>query len=304
MQSESGTTEAIPLDERTIAIDVGRDWKIEWGGFPLVFETWDFGGQAAYRTLHSPFLSGRCLPILVFRSTLEDGQYLSAEQLMADFLRLWLQMLHAHIPSSQVVLVCTRWGSPPAGVALEQHQTRVSALCAAVTEAVAVEMQSLNAQTVKELGDLRRQEERVAKAIGAEEERTRASGNQTHEGGGKDKGGGHGLPGQSGEHQDLKELRSIAAQIEKRLRVVTAEPEAGSEGAAQAVSVELADGRVHCVESVGGDGSTAVAVREALVKCARALPFMGQNIPKGYTAVKDACVEHTWGRVAVRNPEP
>ncbi|KAJ1474217.1 hypothetical protein T484DRAFT_1833174, partial [Baffinella frigidus] len=95
MQSESGTTETIQLDDRTIAIDVGRHWKIEGVGGPLVLETWDFGGQPEYHTSHSSFLSARCLTALVYRPTGNDGQYYTAEQLMRDFLRTWLQMLHS-----------------------------------------------------------------------------------------------------------------------------------------------------------------------------------------------------------------
>ncbi|KAJ1473028.1 hypothetical protein T484DRAFT_3380751 [Baffinella frigidus] len=281
MQSESGTTEAIPLDERTIAIDVCRNWLVPEGG-GLVFEGWDFGGQAQYHTSHSPYLSPRCLVVLVFRPIGDDEQYLSVAQLMQDFLQTWFQMLHVHVPSSTIVLVCTRWGSPPGGVDLSVHQTRVSALCEEVKEAVAGELARLNATTRTELGHLRRQEEEVAKSIAAAEARVKQRDGQRGEGRG-DEGGGHGRPDRSGEQQDGEQqdgehLRVISEQLQKRLRVVTSEAAAGGDRDKDAppVSMELADGRVHCVESVGGDGSTARAVRQALVQCANALPFMGQ----------------------------
>ncbi|KAJ1487135.1 hypothetical protein T484DRAFT_2257271 [Baffinella frigidus] len=114
MRSESGTTEAIPLDERTIAIDVLRNWKVK-GGRGLVFEVWDLGGQAQYYTSHSPYFSPRSLVLLVVRPTAEDGQYYTAGQLMEDFVLMWLRMLHAHVPSCRVLLVCSRWCSPPEG---------------------------------------------------------------------------------------------------------------------------------------------------------------------------------------------
>ncbi|KAJ1476134.1 hypothetical protein T484DRAFT_3124306 [Baffinella frigidus] len=110
--------------------------------------------------------------------------------------------------------------------------------------------------------------------------------------------GGHGRPDMSEEQQDVEHLRVISEQLQKRLRVISSEGAVRGDDA-PAVSMELADGRVHCVESVGGDGRTARAVRQALVDCANALPFMGQSIPLGYTAVKDACAEYEWDHVAV-----
>ncbi|KAJ1476133.1 hypothetical protein T484DRAFT_3124325 [Baffinella frigidus] len=127
MQSESGTTGAIALDERTIAIDVRRNWVVPGGG-GLEFQPWDFGGQKEYHTTHSPYLSARCMIVMVYRPIGEDEQYLSAGQLMDDFLQTWFQMIHSHIPSARIVLVCTRWCTPPAGVDLAAHQARVSAV--------------------------------------------------------------------------------------------------------------------------------------------------------------------------------
>jgi GTPase SAR1 family protein len=273
MRSKSGTTEAIPLDERTIAIDVLSNWVVQEGD-GLVLEVWDLGGQEKYHTSHSPYLSSRSLVVLVFRPTAEDGQYYTAGQLMDDFVLMWLRMLHVHVPSSRVVLVCLRWCSPPKGEALEQHQSRVAELCAEVEKAVAAELEDLNKRTQSELGHLRGQEEEVAKTIAAEEERIKHRGSN-----GDDEGGGHGRPGKSGEPQDLEHLRSLAAQLHKRRRAVTSESAAGSERDALAVTMELADGRVHCVECVGGDGRSALELRRVLVKCARALPFMLQVCP-------------------------
>ena len=167
MQSESGTTGEIALDERTIAIDVRRNWVVPEGR-GLVLEGWDFGGQDQYHTSHSPYLSARCLIAMVFRPIGADGQYLSAGQLMKDFLQTWFQMVHCHVPNAKIVLVCTRWCTPPGGVDLAAHQTRVSVLCEEVKEAVAAELARLNATTRTELGHLRRRKEEVAKLIAAE----------------------------------------------------------------------------------------------------------------------------------------
>ncbi|KAJ1484158.1 hypothetical protein T484DRAFT_1797792 [Baffinella frigidus] len=300
MRSESGRTETIALDDRTIAIDVLRNWEVEEGD-GLVFEVWDLGGQPQYHTSHSPYLTARSLVLLVFRPTAEDGQYYTAVQLMEDFLLMWLRMLHVHVPSARIVLVCSRWCSPPEGEALEPHQARVSELCAGVEKKVAVELEALNQQTQTELENLVGREATVTQSIAAEEERIKQSEKLDKAAGhGDAEGGGHGHPGKSGEPQDLEHLRSLAAQLQKTRRAVTAsESAAGSERDALAVTMELADGRVHRVECVGGDGSSAGELRRVLVKCARALPFMHQSIPKGFTAVKDACMVHDWDRVAL-----
>jgi hypothetical protein len=43
---------------------------------------------------------------------------------------------------------------------------------------------------------------------------------------------------------------------------------------------------VHLVESVEGDGSTVKSLREAIVRTARGLPFVGENIPRGWLTFK------------------
>ena len=66
---------------------------------PVVFRTWDFGGQTEYYATHQYFLSKRSLYVVVWRIT--DGEKGVSE------IQQWLINIQARAPNSPVVIVGT-----------------------------------------------------------------------------------------------------------------------------------------------------------------------------------------------------
>ncbi|XP_075215251.1 leucine-rich repeat kinase [Lycorma delicatula] len=90
----------------TVGVDIG-DWVYEkkirghssYG--PVIFRTWDFGGQREYYATHQYFLSKRSLYLVVWR--IPDGQKGIAEILQ------WLVNIQARAPNSPVLIVGTHY---------------------------------------------------------------------------------------------------------------------------------------------------------------------------------------------------
>lgn len=88
----------------TVGVDIG-DWVCEKkvrghsAHGPVVFRTWDFGGQKEYYTTHQYFLSKRSLYIVVWRVV--DGKNGLSEVLQ------WLGNIQARAPNSPVLIVGT-----------------------------------------------------------------------------------------------------------------------------------------------------------------------------------------------------
>nr|CAD7576044.1 unnamed protein product [Timema californicum] len=90
----------------TVGVDIG-DWVYEkkirgqssYG--PVVFRTWDFGGQREYYATHQYFLSKRSLYLVVWR--IPDGQKGINEILQ------WLVNIQARAPNSPVLIVGTHY---------------------------------------------------------------------------------------------------------------------------------------------------------------------------------------------------
>ncbi len=91
----------------TVGVDIG-DWTFEKksadrGGQaslgPVVFRTWDFGGQTEYYSTHQYFLSRRSLYVVVWRIT--DGEKGVNE------IQQWLINIQARAPNSPVIVVGT-----------------------------------------------------------------------------------------------------------------------------------------------------------------------------------------------------
>ena len=88
----------------TVGVDIG-DWTYEkrtksqntFG--PVVFRTWDFGGQQEYYTTHQYFLSRRSLYLVLWR--IADGEKGINE------IQQWLINIQARAPNSPVVIVGT-----------------------------------------------------------------------------------------------------------------------------------------------------------------------------------------------------
>ncbi|KAK8739408.1 hypothetical protein OTU49_003618 [Cherax quadricarinatus] len=90
----------------TVGVDIG-DWIYEkkvrghsnYG--PVVFRTWDFGGQKEYYATHQYFLSKRSLYLVVWK--ISDG-----ERGVAEILQ-WLVNIQARAPNSPVLIVGTHY---------------------------------------------------------------------------------------------------------------------------------------------------------------------------------------------------
>ena len=89
----------------TVGVDIG-DWTFEKrdrsndtgkSPGPVVFRTWDFGGQTEYYATHQYFLSKRSLYIVVWKIT--DGEKGVNE------IQQWLINIQARAPNSPVVIV-------------------------------------------------------------------------------------------------------------------------------------------------------------------------------------------------------
>ena len=141
LMSDTDLSPPIATDDRTIAIDTHPSWKPD--GEDLDFTVWDFAGQRGYQTGHSPFLSERCLSMLVFR----PDQGASAEAIFEEWVRPWLELLHAHSPGAHVLLVCTRWMSPPAGEELGAYQMRINGICKGISQRTSAQVEVFNKAT-------------------------------------------------------------------------------------------------------------------------------------------------------------
>ncbi|KAI4458153.1 ankyrin repeat and protein kinase domain-containing protein [Holotrichia oblita] len=90
----------------TVGVDIG-DWIYEKkirnhsSHGPVIFRTWDFGGQKEYYATHQYFLSKRSLYLVVWRIT--DGQKGINEILQ------WLVNIQARAPNSPVLIVGTHY---------------------------------------------------------------------------------------------------------------------------------------------------------------------------------------------------
>lgn len=90
----------------TVGVDIG-DWICEKkirnhsNHGPVVFRTWDFGGQKEYYATHQYFLSKRSLYLVLWKIT--DGKKGLAEVLQ------WLGNIQARAPNSPVIIVGTHF---------------------------------------------------------------------------------------------------------------------------------------------------------------------------------------------------
>jgi GTPase SAR1 family protein len=274
LMSDTDLSPPIATDDRTIGIDTHPSWKPD--GEDLDFTVWDFAGQRGYQTGHSPFLSERCLSMLVFR----PDQGASAEAIFEEWVRPWLELLHAHSPGAHVLLVCTRWMSPPADEELGAYQRRIRDICEGISKFTRAQVEKFNKATKEEVKRLGEKASKLEQELKRVEDEMQAP-PPAH--------GGHGarrreaLKRQSEDWtEELKAARNRRTKLchkrsqeAKQMQILAA-----AEGANACANM------VHLVESVEGDGSTVKSLREALVRTARGLPFVGENIPRGWLTLK------------------
>jgi GTPase SAR1 family protein len=274
LMSDTDLSPPIATDDRTIAIDMHPSWKPD--GDDLDFAVWDFAGQRGYQTGHSPFLSERCLSMLVFR----PDQGASAEVIFEEWVRPWLELLQAHSPGAHVLLVCTRWMSPPADEELGAYQRRIRDICEGISQRARKRVEAFNKATkeeVKRLGEKASKLEQELKRVNDEMQVPPPA----H--------GGHGARRRDDLVQQSKDLteeleaaRNRCTKLcdkrsrkAKQTQILAANEDANA-------SADL----VHLEESVEGDGSTVKSLREAIVRTARGLPFVGENIPRCWLTFK------------------
>jgi GTPase SAR1 family protein len=274
LMSDTDLSPPIATDDRTIAIDMHPSWKPD--GDDLDFAVWDFAGQRGYQTGHSPFLPERCLSMLVFR----PDQGASAEVIFEEWVRPWLELLQAHSPGAHVLLVCTRWMSPPADEELGAYQRRIRDICEGISQRARKRVEAFNKATkdeVKRLGEKASKLEQELKRVNDEMQVPPPA----H--------GGHGARRRDDLVQQSKDLteeleaaRNRCTKLcdkrsrkAKQTQILAANEDANA-------SADL----VHLEESVEGDGSTVKSLREAIVRTARGLPFVGENIPRGWLTFK------------------
>jgi len=279
--NENGLTTAIALEDRTVAIDTHASWKP--AGEALTFTVWDFAGQPGYQSAHSPFLSERCLSMLVFRA--DRGA--SAEVIFRDKVKPWLDLLHAHSPGGHVLLVCTHWESPSVGEeqATLAYQQRVCEVSKKVIKLSVDRVDELNSATKKvvtnvgtKLSNLERELEGVKEKL---DNILRAPSQE----------GGHGTRARESLHKQHKNLEiEMQAARDRRTKLCIRNSEDAKLMqillANNDVNGTSADG-VHLVECIRGDGSSVKSLRDAIVTSAQALPFMGEAIPVGWMQLKD-----------------
>ncbi|KAG4071917.1 hypothetical protein HA402_006078 [Bradysia odoriphaga] len=103
----------------TVGVDIS-DWVCEKKvkgtsqHGPVVFRTWDFGGQKEYYTTHQYFLSKRSLYLVVWR--ISDGK-----QGLTAILQ-WLSNIQARAPNSPVIIVGTHYDEIGVSISVEEAQ--------------------------------------------------------------------------------------------------------------------------------------------------------------------------------------
>lgn len=108
------------INMSTVGVDIG-DWVYEkkrgqansnFG--PVVFRTWDFGGQREYYATHQYFLSKRSLYLVVWK--ISDGAKGIQEILQ------WLVNIQARAPNSPVIIVGTHYDLGPPSTSEDLQQ--------------------------------------------------------------------------------------------------------------------------------------------------------------------------------------
>jgi len=106
LQSPDGLTGTIDKDQRTVGVDVIERWRPTDSG-DLELHVWDLGGQTIYQSVHSLFLSRRCIYLLVFEADKD-----ASDEVFTTGVEPWLRLIHSRVPGAHVLLACTRWCSP------------------------------------------------------------------------------------------------------------------------------------------------------------------------------------------------
>ncbi|KAJ1474371.1 hypothetical protein T484DRAFT_1970795 [Baffinella frigidus] len=295
LQSKTGLTEGIDKDQRTVGVDVDLSWRPlshtrpETQGRDLELHVWDLGGQTIYQSVHSLFLTRRCIYLLAFRADESDGNGAprSAEKVFESGVEPWLRLIHSRVPDAHVLLVCTRWCTPAeAGGDIAAHQERVRVVADEVVGLAEDLVGTLNEITAREVEVLVRRLDLVRVRLEEAENELRGIGDER-----SSAEGGHGQK----RRKEVECQRSEMAEIEARLGTLRR-----ADGPEE---MSLVGGKVHCIECVeGGDGSTVLKLREDLIECATSLPFMGEEIPARWDGLKKK-LEREWPVVVQRSSE-
>ena len=287
LQSQDGRADVIDEDQRTVGVDVIEGWEPVKGD-ELRVHVWDLGGQTIYESVHSLFLSRRCIYLLVFRAGEGDDVF---ETRVAK----WLRLIHSRVPGAHVLLACTRWCTPDDhGRDLAAHQKRISSVAAQVADATKELMHHLNKVTEDEIAVQDERLGRVRARLQRAEDELQEMGPAACEA-----PGGHGR-GRRRRKENIHALRLEEQEIQARLCALRTDREPN-----EPLRMSLEGDKVHCIECVGGDGSTVQKLREVIVDCAKRMPFMGEEVPRGWAELKRKMLERcdSWP-VAVQRSGP
>jgi hypothetical protein len=170
--------------------------------------------------------------------------------------------------------------SPPAGEELGAFQRQIRDICEGISKRTRERVDIFNKATkdeVKRLGEKASKLEQELKRV--EDEMQAPPPAQ----------GGHGARRTEATKRQSEDLtKELEAARKRRTKLCDQRSQeakqmqilAATEGASACADM------VHLVESVEGDGFTVKSLREAIVRTARGLPFVGENIPRGWLTFK------------------
>jgi len=300
--SDQNRTNIIPKEQRTVGVDV-FDWCPEEGN-GLKIHVWDIAGQTIYQSVHSLFLSRRCIFLLVFQTVEGEGN-----EIFEKYVDPWLRLIHSRVPGAHVLLACTRFCTPrePGGdVAL--HQKQVKAVADTVNSSSKKLLKRLNKDTEVELSSLKHRLKGVKQQLKQQLEKLKTAPNQFSEVE-REAPGGHGC-GQMSRAKEtegtrhttqkkVEDLRREKQEMESRLCLLRAD-----RGSSDPLVMTLEGGQVHCIECVeGDDGKSVKDLRQMLVSCAEKMQCTKEQVPRQWFKLKEKIEEKIkrkeWKAVAI-----
>jgi GTPase SAR1 family protein len=135
LRSETCTTEEIPIEKRTVGIDI-YDLNLQED---LIARCWDFAGQEIYYLPHSMHLSSDCLYLLVFKCPKNDMEFEST----LSRLRVWLALLSSNVAAANILLVGTHASNESLSPALKGISERLGEQVHRLNEMKLLEVKSL-----------------------------------------------------------------------------------------------------------------------------------------------------------------
>ena len=296
-----GRADRIPKEQRTVGIDLSELLFPAEDGADVTCQVCDFAGQEIYHLSHTLHFTRRCLYLLMWTTHKFSQSGAAIALAVGDVvgpLKCWLQLLAAHVPEANVVVVGTHCKVDPEAFKVMQERVdsalreEMERLRFIAEEEAKATRAILNDQTSKVCNLVREVEEKLLETNIALRAPQHDDSPLRHE----------------------EFLRAVAALSPHPPRSLLLKAEALLESARELSRTRLRLGRLHGVH----DGSTpAASARVAHVKLVRAgsfavdsvegvgvaellraieatcrdseaLPFMGEQVPVSWLQVKEA----------------